>query len=33
VFHPVKTHTPAATHKESWESFIVAQGFKGSQTL
>ena len=29
AFHPVKVHTPAATRNESWESFIVAQGFKG----
>lgn len=33
AFHPVKVHTPAATRNESWESFIVAQGFKGSQTI
>lgn len=31
AFHPVKVHTPKATRNESWESFIVAQGFKGSQ--
>jgi len=31
AFHPVKVHTPAATRNESWESFIVAQGFKGRQ--
>lgn len=30
AFHPVKMHTPAATRNESWESFIVAQGFKGN---
>ncbi len=30
AFHPVKVHTPAATRNESWESFIVAQGFKGN---
>jgi 23S rRNA (uridine2552-2'-O)-methyltransferase len=29
AFHPVKVHTPPATRNESWESFIVAQGFKG----
>ncbi len=29
AFHPVKVHTPAATRNESWESFIVARGFKG----
>ncbi len=29
AFHPVKVHTPAATRSESWEAFIVAQGFKG----
>ena len=29
AFHPVKTHTPDATRKESWEQFIVAQGYKG----
>ncbi len=28
-FHPVKTHIPPATRNESWESFIVAQKFKG----
>ncbi|MGC9394005.1 MAG: RlmE family RNA methyltransferase [Anaerolineae bacterium] len=31
AFHPVKVNTPPATRNESWESFIVAQGFKGSQ--
>ncbi len=31
AFHPVKVHTPAATRNESWESFIIAQGFKGRQ--
>ncbi len=30
AFHPVKVHTPAATRNESWESFIVARGFKGN---
>jgi 23S rRNA (uridine2552-2'-O)-methyltransferase len=30
AFHPVKVHTPAATRNESWESFIVARGFKGT---
>lgn len=30
AFHPVKVHTPPATRNESWESFIVAQGFKGT---
>jgi 23S rRNA (uridine2552-2'-O)-methyltransferase len=30
AFHPVKVHTPKATRNESWESFIVAQGFKSS---
>ena len=30
AFHPVKVHTPDATRNESWESFIVARGFKGS---
>jgi 23S rRNA (uridine2552-2'-O)-methyltransferase len=29
AFHPVKVFTPAATRNESWESFIVARGFKG----
>lgn len=29
AFHPVKVHTPPATRNESWESFIVARGFKG----
>lgn len=29
AFHPVKVHTPAATRNESWESFIVARGYKG----
>jgi 23S rRNA (uridine2552-2'-O)-methyltransferase len=28
-FHPVKIHTPPATRNESWETFIVAQNFKG----
>ncbi len=28
-FHPVKRFTPDATRNESWESFIVARGFKG----
>jgi 23S rRNA (uridine2552-2'-O)-methyltransferase len=31
AFHPVKVHTPAATRNESWESFIVARGFKGGR--
>jgi 23S rRNA (uridine2552-2'-O)-methyltransferase len=30
-FHPVKLFTPDATRNESWESFIVARGFKGKQ--
>ena len=30
AFHPVKVHTPAATRNESWESFIVARGYKGT---
>jgi len=30
AFHPVKLHTPPATRNESWESFIVARGFKGT---
>jgi len=30
AFHPVKIHTPPATRSESWEAFIVAQGFKGN---
>lgn len=29
AFHPVKLHTPDATRNESWETFIVARGFKG----
>jgi 23S rRNA U2552 (ribose-2'-O)-methylase RlmE/FtsJ len=29
AFQPVKVHTPAATRNESWESFIIARGFKG----
>jgi 23S rRNA (uridine2552-2'-O)-methyltransferase len=29
AFHPVKVHTPPATRNESWESFIVAKGYKG----
>ncbi|MDY0019139.1 MAG: RlmE family RNA methyltransferase [Anaerolineae bacterium] len=32
AFHPVKTHTPDATRKESWEQFIVAQGYKGTKS-
>ncbi|HQE92252.1 MAG TPA: RlmE family RNA methyltransferase [Anaerolineae bacterium] len=28
AFHPVKVHTPPATRNESWESFIIARGFK-----
>ncbi len=31
AFHPVKLHVPPATRKESWEQFIVAQGFKGKR--
>ena len=31
AFHPVKVHTPKATRNESWESFIVAQGYKGDR--
>jgi len=31
LFRPVKVHTPAATRNESWESFIVARGFKGDR--
>lgn len=31
AFHPVKVHTPAATRNESWESFIVARGYKGNR--
>jgi len=31
AFHPVKVHTPPATRNESWESFIVARGFKGGR--
>ncbi len=31
AFHPVKVHTPKATRNESWESFIVAQGYKGER--
>jgi 23S rRNA (uridine2552-2'-O)-methyltransferase len=30
AFHPVKVHTPAATRNESWESFIIARGYKGT---
>jgi len=29
AFHPVKLHTPDATRNESWETFIVARGYKG----
>lgn len=29
AFHPVKIFAPEATRKESWETFIVARGFKG----
>ncbi len=29
AFHPVKIHSPKATRNESWETFIVARGFKG----
>jgi 23S rRNA (uridine2552-2'-O)-methyltransferase len=32
AFHPVKTHTPDATRNESWETFIVARGFKGNKS-
>lgn len=32
AFHPVKIHKPAASRKESWEQFIVAQGYKGQST-
>jgi len=32
AFHPVKIHTPDATRKESWEQFIVAQGYKGTKS-
>lgn len=32
AFHPVKVHTPPATRNESWESFIVARGFKGTRS-
>ncbi len=32
AFHPVKLHTPDATRNESWETFIVARGYKGPQT-
>jgi len=31
AFRPVKVHTPPATRNESWESFIVARGFKGDR--
>ncbi|MGC9469876.1 MAG: RlmE family RNA methyltransferase [Anaerolineae bacterium] len=31
AFHPVKVHTPPATRNESWESFIVAKGYKGGR--
>jgi len=30
AFHPVKLHAPDATHRGSWETFIVAQGYKGT---
>jgi 23S rRNA (uridine2552-2'-O)-methyltransferase len=30
AFHPVKVFTPPATRNESWESFIVARGYKGA---
>ncbi len=30
AFHPVKLFTPDATRNESWETFIVARGFKGT---
>ena len=29
AFHPVKLHAPDATHRGSWETFIVARGYKG----
>ena len=29
AFHPVKLHAPDATHRGSWETFIVAKGYKG----
>lgn len=31
TFRPVKVHTPPATRNESWESFIVARGFKAGR--
>ncbi len=31
AFHPVKLFTPEATRNESWETFIVARGFKGKR--
>ncbi len=31
AFHPVKVFTPPATRNESWESFIVARGYKGGR--
>ena len=31
AFQPVKVHTPPATRNESWESFVVARGFKGNK--
>ncbi len=30
AFHPVKLHAPEATHRGSWETFIVARGYKGT---
>ncbi len=30
TFHPVKIHKPEASRAESWEQFIVAQGYKGA---
>ena len=30
AFHPVKLHTPDATRNESWETFIVARGYKAN---
>ncbi|MGC9520419.1 MAG: RlmE family RNA methyltransferase [Anaerolineae bacterium] len=31
AFHPVKVFTPPATRNESWESFIVARGYKAAR--
>ncbi len=30
AFHPVKVNTPPATRNESWESFLVARSYKGT---